>query len=183
MLFFLLLMLLFRSVCHQVSNQADKSDLLAIFIISRCFAHQIQVGFFREMFFNHILLLVSCMLYMVKKHCPEEANLNRWAKRQLIIKIARRSNLSASWFDRLAIDLVAFTFNSCMSLLKANTLQLHNIPVDCARELFKNSEDVASLLDCNKKIGKLWILGFLWWPHKWGRFQAILAQALLGLNH
>jgi len=31
MLFFLLLMLLFRSVCHQVSNQADKSDLLAIF--------------------------------------------------------------------------------------------------------------------------------------------------------
>jgi len=24
-------MLLFRSVCHQVSNQADKSDLLAIF--------------------------------------------------------------------------------------------------------------------------------------------------------
>jgi len=30
MLFFLLLMLLFRSVCHQVSNQADKLDL-AIF--------------------------------------------------------------------------------------------------------------------------------------------------------
>jgi len=32
-------MLLFRSVCHQVSNQADKLDLLAIFIISRRFAH------------------------------------------------------------------------------------------------------------------------------------------------
>jgi len=31
MLFFLLLMLLFRRVCHQVSNQADKLDLLAIF--------------------------------------------------------------------------------------------------------------------------------------------------------
>jgi len=31
MLFFLLRMLLFRSVCHQVSNQADKLDLLAIF--------------------------------------------------------------------------------------------------------------------------------------------------------
>jgi len=62
MLFFLLLMLLFRSVCHQVSNQADKLDLLAIFIISRRFAH-----------------------------------LNRWAKRRLIIKIARRSNLS-TWY-------------------------------------------------------------------------------------
>jgi len=30
-LFFLLLMLLFRSVCHQVSNQADKLDPLANF--------------------------------------------------------------------------------------------------------------------------------------------------------
>jgi len=39
LLFFLLLMLLFRSVCHQVSNQADKLDLLAIFIFSRHFAH------------------------------------------------------------------------------------------------------------------------------------------------
>jgi len=32
-------MLLFLSVCHQVSNQADKLALLAIFIISRRFAH------------------------------------------------------------------------------------------------------------------------------------------------
>jgi len=31
MLLFLLLMLLVRSVCHQVSNQADKLELLAIF--------------------------------------------------------------------------------------------------------------------------------------------------------
>jgi len=38
LLFFLLLMLLFRSVCHQVSDQADKLDL-ATFIISRRFAH------------------------------------------------------------------------------------------------------------------------------------------------
>jgi len=33
LLFFLLLMLLFRSVCHQVSNQGDKLDLLAIFLL------------------------------------------------------------------------------------------------------------------------------------------------------
>ena len=33
MLFFLLLMLLLRSVCHQVSNQADQSDLLAIILL------------------------------------------------------------------------------------------------------------------------------------------------------
>jgi len=43
-LFFLLLMLLFRSVCHQVSNQADKLDLLAIFIISRSFSHLFNVS-------------------------------------------------------------------------------------------------------------------------------------------
>jgi len=30
-------------------------------------------------------LLVGCMLYVVKKHYPEEAHLNRWAKRRLII--------------------------------------------------------------------------------------------------
>jgi len=65
-------MLLFRSVCHQVSNQADKLDLLAIYIISRRFAHLFKW-----------------------QHCPEEARLNRWAKRRLTIKIARRSNLSA----------------------------------------------------------------------------------------
>jgi len=56
--------LLFRSVCHQVSNQADKLDLLAIFINNRRFAQLFKW-------------------------------LNRWAKRRLIIKIARKSNLSA----------------------------------------------------------------------------------------
>jgi len=40
------------------------------------------------------LLLLSCMLYVVKKHCPEEVHLNRWAKRRLIIKITKRSNSS-----------------------------------------------------------------------------------------
>ena len=44
------------------------------------------------------LLLESCMLYVVKKHCPDEAHLNRWAKRRLIRKIARRANLSAWYF-------------------------------------------------------------------------------------
>jgi len=47
-LFFLLLMFLFaahvfRSVCHQVPNQEDKLDFLAIvFIIGRRFTHQFK---------------------------------------------------------------------------------------------------------------------------------------------
>jgi len=71
-------MLLVRSVCHQVSNQADKLDLLAIFItdVSPTYSSGLPQG-------------------RLFPHCPEEAHLNRWAKRRLIIKIARRSNLSA----------------------------------------------------------------------------------------
>ena len=40
------------------------------------------------------------------------------------------------------------------------TLQLHNSPCDGAGELFKPSKDVANLLDCTEKIGKLWISFF-----------------------
>jgi len=32
------------------------------------------------------------------------------------------------------------------------TLQHHNSPIDCARELFKPSKGVASLLVCNENI-------------------------------
>jgi len=41
LLFFLLLILL-RSICHQVSNQADKFDLLAIILLfCRCFVRSL----------------------------------------------------------------------------------------------------------------------------------------------
>jgi len=78
MLFFLLLMLLFHSICHQVSNQADKLALLVIFIISRRFVY-----------------------------------LNRWAKRRLIIEIAKRANLSA-WL-RFMLEK-SKTWHVCMIL-------------------------------------------------------------------
>jgi len=42
------------------------------------------------------------------------------------------------------------------------TLQLHNLPGDCARKLFKCSNDVASLLDCNEKNCKVLDFSFLW---------------------
>jgi len=67
MLFFWLLMLL-CSICHQVSNQADKFYLLVIILPT--FQQPIQVGFL----------------------------LNRWAKHRQNNKIiARRSNLSATF--------------------------------------------------------------------------------------
>jgi len=50
MLFFLLLML-FRSICQQVSHKADKFELLAIiFVFLPTFRPPIQVGFLRAMF-------------------------------------------------------------------------------------------------------------------------------------
>ena len=65
------------------------------------YSYNVMVSFAFFVFVHHtahyFLLLVSCMLYVVKKHCPEEAHLNRWAKRRLIIKITRRTSLSA-WF-------------------------------------------------------------------------------------
>ena len=53
-------------------------------------SYNVMVSFAFFVFVRHtahcFLLLVSCMLYVVKNHCPEEAYLNRWAKRRLIIK-------------------------------------------------------------------------------------------------
>jgi len=72
--------------------------------VSHSYNVMVSFGFF--VFVRHtaqcFVLLVSCMLNVVKKHCPEEAHLNRWAKRRLIIKIARRANLSA-WMDMLKL--------------------------------------------------------------------------------
>jgi len=42
-----------------------------------------------------------------------------------------------------------------IKLLFLPTLQLHNLSVDCARELFKPSKDLASLLVYNEK--KFWV--------------------------
>ena len=58
---------------HAVSHSFNLMVSFAFFVFVRHTAHC-------------FLLLVSCMLYMVKKHCPEEAQLNWWAKRRLIIK-------------------------------------------------------------------------------------------------
>jgi len=52
---------------------------------------------------------------------------------------------------------VYHTYKSHISYYFHATLQLHNSPVNCVRELFKPSKYVASLLVCNEK--KLLVLG------------------------
>jgi len=43
------------------------------------------------------------------------------------------------------------------------TLQLHNSPVYCARELFKPLKDATNLQVCNEKnISWFWVSGCLW---------------------
>jgi len=58
---------------HAVIHSYNVMVRFAFFVFVRHTAH-------------YFLLLVSCMLYVVKKHCPEEAHLNRWAKHRLIIR-------------------------------------------------------------------------------------------------
>jgi len=55
-----------------------------------------------------------------------------------------------------------FSFKTHVSHLITITLQLHNLPAECARELFKPSTDAASLPVCIKNIEKFGIVGFLW---------------------
>jgi len=59
------------------------------------------------------------------------------------------------------INWVGFTLKTLHELLNYYHLQLHNSPVDCARNLFKHSKDAASLSDYTEKIGKFFISGFL----------------------
>ena len=51
-------------------------------------SYNVMVSFAFFVFVCHtahcFLLLVCCKLYVVEKHCSEEAHLNRWAKRRLI---------------------------------------------------------------------------------------------------
>ena len=96
-----------RAICKKcladfLTLQADKLALLAIilvvadyfissFSVTCCHSFLQRDGQFCDfVFIRHtahcFLLLVSCMLCVVKKHCPEEASLNRWAKRRLLIK-------------------------------------------------------------------------------------------------
>ena len=94
------------------------------------FVHNAMVSFAFFIFVRHtahcFLLLISCMLYMVKKHCPEEAHLNtRWAKCRLIIKIARRSNLSA-WLDNLLDHVLEITVKQrCNPLSNYGVIKSH----------------------------------------------------------
>ena len=78
LLFFLLLML-FRSVCHQVSNQTNR------WISS-----------------SGDYILISANVSPTYSLCPEEAQLNRWAKRWLIIKYNTRRAYSCVCLKKLS---------------------------------------------------------------------------------
>jgi len=48
---------------------------------------------------------------------------------------------------------------------------------DCARELFKGSNGLASLVDCTRKKFFCWgVQIFCDWHHKWSSFRVILAH-------
>jgi len=101
----------------------------------------VMVSFAFFVFVRHtahcFLLLVSCMLYVVKKHCPEEAHLNRWAKPRLIIKKSpedliylldtknvytiSRYNFSSQKFHKAILCSNVLTVNCFLQLGNVNT--------------------------------------------------------------
>jgi len=73
-------------------------------------------------------------------------------------------------------EMAEFRFERYKLPILAKSLQLHNSAVDCAREMFKPSEDTVSLVVCNEK--KVKVLGFCGWCHKWGRFRPFWLRSL-----
>jgi len=51
---------------------------------------------------------------------------------------------------------------SCVSCYFRVPLQLHNLPADCAKKLFKSLKDAVNLLVCIKKNWKVLDFSFLW---------------------
>ena len=63
-----------------------------------------------------------------------------------------KSTLSAKYRGSFAAGVRIYRiWKSRMTRYLHATLQLHNSPVDCARELFKHSKDSASLRDCTEE--------------------------------
>ena len=92
---------------HAVSHSYNVMVSFAVFFVFVCHTA------------HCFLLLVCCILYMVKKHCPEEAHLNRWVKCQLIIKIARRTNLPA-WFMFISLTYLLRYITEGKNINKSN---------------------------------------------------------------
>jgi len=69
------------------------------------------------------------------------------------------------------------TQKSCISRYFHTTLQLQNLPVNCASELFKSSRSgKSSSSQWKQKIFDFGFQFFCVWCHKWSRFLAILDQ-------
>ena len=77
---------------------------------------------------------------------------------------------------------LSFTLKGTICPYLAKPLQFHNLPVNCARELFKLSKDSASLLVAMKKILGFGFSFFCGWHHKWDRFKPFLSR-LSGPGH
>jgi len=104
------------------------------------------------------LLLLSCMLYVVTKHCPEEAYFNSWAKcRQNNQIITRRSNVSAMSFSTL-----------CEAWCEQTTHRLYAVCVLCARcaedsTLSNGVAVVVFVCSAFRSLGKLGSLKLNYW--------------------
>ena len=75
------------------------------------------------------------------------------------------------WTPLALVYEILILQNHALSHYFCTTLQLHNLPVDNARELFIPWKDSASLLVCNEKYLSTGFQVFSGWYHKWNRFK------------
>ena len=74
-----------------------------VFSVTRCHHSYNELASFAFVVFvrhtTHCFLLLVCYMFCGWKHCPEEAHLNTWVKRWLIIKYNHQKSLFMCLFD------------------------------------------------------------------------------------
>jgi len=101
MLFFLLLMLLFRSICHQVSNQADKLALLAYILLLADASPSIQVGLLRAMFLTTGIIFLFIAFYDIFYLCLYHPPVDRELSRNFLADPSRKQVVGHPCYMRL----------------------------------------------------------------------------------
>ena len=80
-------------------------------------------------------LLLGCYMFCGWKHCPEEAHLNRWAKRWLIIKYNHQKSLFICLFEQKYVCMARASTNKrdcdawSLLLLAAAVLSFAHMPL------------------------------------------------------
>jgi len=87
-----------------------------VFSVTRCHHSYNELASYAFFVFvrhtTHCFLLLVCYMFCGRKHSPEEAYLNRWAKRWLIIKYNHQKSLFICLFDLQNVRQAKYLFSA-----------------------------------------------------------------------